>query len=103
MLKKLFGCKEKVVEEPIVAREPTYTIGWEIYTKDGTIQTRKYDNVSNAERKSVSIIIDEETKEMHKALNKAAKEETEFVNLQGNIVRLNDVLRISIVNKLTGE
>ena len=107
-IKKLFNRKAENADklEPMVDKfepvyETTYTVGWEIYNKDGCIQTRKYDNVSSENRNDITKLVEAEANEMHDILNKAAKEETEFVNLQGNILRLSDVCKICMVNRPT--
>ena len=95
-IKKLFGVKATVIEPTAYA--PTYTIGWEIYTKDGTISSRKYDDVSFAQRTEIVERIEKETEDMQNILNKATKEQNEFVNLQGNVFRLSDITKVAIIN-----
>lgn len=100
LLKKLFRCKDSKCETPVelpVAKPVSYTIGWSIYTTTD-IQTRTYDNVPESSRVEIGEFIEQETQEMHDALNKAVKEGTEFVNLQGNVLRVKDVIKICITN-----
>lgn len=98
-LKSLFSVKNDAAVDDTIAYPTTYTVGWEIYTKDGTIQSRKYENVPHDQRDNIAANVEKETDEMSKILNEASKQDIEFVNLQGNILRLSDVIRISIVNK----
>ena len=94
-IKKLFGVKENTAT-PIDA--PTSTIGWEIHTKSGSIHTRKYDDVSFEQRTEIIELMEKETEDMQYILNKATKEQTEFVNLQGNVLRLSDITKVAIIN-----
>jgi len=95
-IKKLFGVKATVIEPTAYA--PTSTIGWEIHTKSGSIHTRKYDDVSFEQRTKIIELMEKETEDMQYILNKATKEQTEFVNLQGNVFRLSDITRVAIFN-----
>jgi hypothetical protein len=91
--------KKKPQNDVIVtAYAPTYTIGWEIYTKDGTIHTRKYEDVPFEQRTEIIELIEKETEDMQYILNKATKEQTEFVHLQGNVLRLSDITKVAIIN-----
>lgn len=94
-IKKLFGVKENTATAYAAT---TYTIGWEIYTKDGTIFSHKYDDVSFEQRTEIIELIEKETEDMQYILNKATKEQTEFVNLQGNVLRLSDITKVAIIN-----
>ena len=93
-IKKLFGVKENTA----TVYAPTYTIGWEIHTKDGSISSRKYDDVSFAQRTEIVERIEKETEDMQYILNKATKEQNEFVHLQGNVFRLSDITKVAIFN-----
>ena len=93
-IKKLFGVKENTA----TAYAPTYTIGWEIHTKSGSISSRKYDDVSFAQRTEIVERIEKETEDMQNILNKATKEQNEFVYLQGNVFRLSDITKVAIFN-----
>ena len=93
-IKKLFGVKENTA----TAYAPTYTIGWEIHTKSGSIFSHKYDDVSFAQRTEIVERIEKETEDMQNILNKATKEQNEFVNLQGNVLRLSDITKVAIIN-----
>jgi hypothetical protein len=91
--------KKKPQNDVIVtAYAPTYTIGWSIYTKDGSIFSRKYDDVSFEQRTEIVELIKKETEDMQNILNKATKEQTEFVLLQGNVLRLSDITKVAIIN-----
>ena len=91
--------KKKPQNDVIVtAYAPTYTIGWSIYTKDGSIFSRKYDDVSFEQRTEIVELIEKETEDMQNILNKATKEQTEFVLLQGNVLRLSDITKVAIIN-----
>lgn len=96
LFNKLLGKKEQIQEAYYPA---TFTIGWELHTKDGTVQKRTYEDVSYDERSKVADLIEKETSDMHTALNEAAKQNIEFVNLQGSIFRLSDVIKIGVTNK----
>jgi hypothetical protein len=97
-IKKLFGLKTTVIEP--TTPTPTYRIGWSIYTKDGSIFSRKYDDVSFEQRTEIVELIEKETEDMQTILNKATKEETEFVNLQGNVFRLSDITKVAFINNI---
>ena len=94
-IKKLFGVKENTATAYAAT---TYTIGWEIHTKSGSIHTRKYDDVSFEQRTEIIELMEKETEDMQYILNKATKEQTEFVNLQGNVLRLSDITKVAIIN-----
>jgi hypothetical protein len=81
------------------AKEKKYTIGWEIYTKDGARLARTFSNIVETERIEYINAVRAEVAEMHLVLNEAANKETEFVNLQGNLFRLNDVTKIVVFNQ----
>ena len=49
-IKKLFGAKTTMICPAPTAHTPTYTIGWSIYTKDGSILSRQYEDVSFTEK-----------------------------------------------------
>jgi hypothetical protein len=95
-IKKLFGVKATVIEPTPYA--PTYTIGWSIYTKDDTIHSRQYDDVSFEQRTEIVELIKKETEDIQNILNKAAKEEIEFVHLYGNVLRLRDISKVAIID-----
>jgi hypothetical protein len=76
----------------------TYKIGWMIYTKDGTNPTRFWENVSHNQRIDITSIAEHEVKQMHVALELAATEKKEFVNLSSNLLRLSDVSKIIVTN-----
>lgn len=98
-IKKIFGVNPTMIGPTTpTAHTPTYTIGWSIYTKDGLILTRKYNDVSFEERNEMVEITKKETDDMQNILNNAAKEEIEFVNLQGNVFRLSDISKVAIIN-----
>lgn len=93
--------KKKPQNDVIVtAYAPTYTIGWLIYTKDGTIHTRKYEDVPFEQRTEIVELIKKETEDMQNNLNKATKEQIEFVNLQGNVFRLSDITKVAFINNI---
>jgi len=94
-IKKLFGVKPTMIGT--TAYVTTYTIGWSIYTKDGLILTRKYNDVLFEERTEMFEIMKKEKDDMQNILNNAAKEEIEFVNLQGNVFRLSDISKVAII------
>lgn len=73
---------------------PTYKIGWMIYTKDGTHPSRFYQNLPKSNRDIVRQTIEDEVKQMHIALELAAIEKKEFVNLSSNLLRLSDISKI---------
>jgi hypothetical protein len=93
-IKKLFGVKENSA----TAYSPTYTIGWSVYTKDGTILSRQYEAVSFEQRTEIVELIKKETEDMQNILNKAIKEEIEFVNLHGNVLRLSDITKVGFTS-----
>jgi hypothetical protein len=93
--------KKKPQNDVIVtAYAPTYTIGWSIYTKDGSIFSRKYDDVSFEQRTEIVELIEKETEDMQNILNKATKEEIEFVHLQGYVLRLSDIRGVAFINDI---
>jgi hypothetical protein len=95
-IKKLFGVKTTMICPAVPA--PTYTIGWSIYTKDGAIHSRQYEDVSFTEKIEIIELIKKETEDMQNILNKATKEQTEFVNLHGNVFRLSDITKVAFIN-----
>jgi hypothetical protein len=99
-IKKLFGVKTTMIGSIPTDYTPTYTIGWSIYTKDGTIHSRQYEDVSLAQRIEIIELIKKETEDMQTILNKATKEEIEFVNLQGNVFRLSDITKVAFINNI---
>jgi len=99
-IKKLFGVKTTMIGPTPTTPTPTYTIGWSIYTKDGTIHSRQYEDVSLAQRIEIIELIKKETEDMQNMLNKATKEEIEFVNLQGNVFRLSDITKVAFINNI---
>ena len=82
------------------APTPIYKIGWTIYMKDGTSSTRVWNNVSHNELNDITSVVKDEVKQMHIALELAATEKKEFVNLSSNLLRLNDVSKIVVINTL---
>ena len=76
----------------------TYKIGWQIYSKDGSIMTRTYEDVPEASRTSTYDSVKSEVDSMYQILESAAKSDSEFVNLVGNIFRLDDVIKVCILN-----
>jgi len=99
-IKKLFGVKTTMIGSTPTAPTSTYTIGWSIYTKDGTIHSRWYEDVSLAQRIEIIELIKKETEDMQTILNKATKEQIEFVNLQGNVFRLSDITKVAFINNI---
>ena len=99
-IKKLFGGKATMIGPTPTAYTPTYTIGWSVYTKDGSIHSRQYEDVSLAQRIEIIELIKKETEDMQNMLNKATKEEIEFVNLQGNVFRLSDITKVAFINNI---
>ena len=99
-IKKLFGVKTTMIGPTPTAHTPIYTIGWSIYTKDGAIHSRQYEDVSFTEKIEIIELIKKETEDMQNMLNKATKEEIEFVNLQGNVFRLSDITKVAFINNI---
>lgn len=97
-IKKLFGVKTTMICPAVPA--PTYTIGWSIYTKDGAIHSRQYENVLFSEKIEIIELIKKETEDMQNILNKATKEQIEFVNLHGNVFRLSDITKVAFINNI---
>lgn len=97
-IKKLFGVKTTMICPAVPAL--TYRIGWSIYTKDGTIHSRQYEDVSLAQRIEIVELIKKETEDMQNNLNKATKEEIEFVLLHGNVFRLSDISKVAFINNI---
>jgi hypothetical protein len=93
--------KKKPQNDVIVtAYAPTYTIGWSVYTKDGTILSRQYEDVSFEQRTEIVELIKKETEDMQNILNKATKEQNEFVHLHGNVLRLSDISKVAFINNI---
>jgi hypothetical protein len=97
-IKKLFGVKTTMICPAVPA--PTYTIGWSIYTKYGAIHSRQYEDVSFTEKIEIIELIKKETEDMQTILNKATKEQIEFVNLHGNVLRLSDITKVAFINNI---
>lgn len=97
-IKKLFGAKTTMIGPAVPAL--TYIIGWSIYTKDGSIHSRQYEDVSFAEKIEIIELIKKETEDIQTILNKATKEQIEFVLLHGNVFRLSDITKVAFINNI---
>ena len=85
---------DKVKPITYKAAENTYKMGWSIYMKSGDTLTRSYENVEAAQRESVRSSIEKEVRSMEDALHLAIIEKKTFVNLNSNILRVDDVIKI---------
>jgi len=99
-IKYLFSDKKSEEKQPTPPTPPTYTMGYEIYTTDGTIHRRFFDKVPEDQRDTVRNSIEADVKKMETALNTAASKKKEFVNLGGCVFRMKDFSKISIFDTL---
>ena len=76
--------------------EATWTLGWRIIIKGDNSHTisRKYECVPDSLRDKVLTEVSETVHRMHDALEVAYKENKQFVNLEGIVIRVDDVKRI---------
>ena len=92
------NAKELAQDTNAEASATTYKIGWQIYSKDGSMMVRAYENVLESERESIYNSVRKDVDAMYKALEAASKEDAEFVNLEGSLFRLADVVKVTLVN-----
>ena len=73
-----------------------YTIGWRIQLKSAVVLSKVFSRVTEDERAGVYDRILEEIKTMEIKLKDAIVREETFVNLFGNVVRVDDIEMITI-------
>jgi GTP cyclohydrolase FolE2 len=73
-----------------------YTLGWEIYTKDGARMSRRYEAVEESESKDIIAKLREQVAGMHTQLEDASRAGRTFVNLEGTVLRVSDVSKVTV-------
>lgn len=73
-----------------------YNIGWHIHLKSSSTLSKMFFNVNESERAEVYNRVLEEIKTMEIKLKDAITQEDTFVNLFGNLVRVDQVEMISL-------
>lgn len=101
-LSTMFSPKSnKGVSETASKYPVTYSIGWEIYTKDGARFSHRYEEVKEENSKATIASVQEEVAKMHAKLEEASKEGKTFVNLEGTVLRVADVTKVTVCYQQT--
>ena len=93
----LFG--NNIKKTPLSEDEDEYKVGWTVYTKNGDTLNRTY-TVSESQRQSVRKTIENEIEVMENALHLAMLNKKTFVNLNGNLFRVDDIVKICIFDSI---
>lgn len=98
-IKSIFGITKQETKTATLPPEETYTIGYEVHSKDGAFSVRFYNGVLKSEREDIRKSVHKEL-ECIEAVNLATLEKKEFVNINGNIMRLSDFSKVSSFDKI---
>lgn len=87
--------KDELYEQAVNAENGLYKIGWIIHLKSSVV-SKMFSNVNDSERADVYNRVIEEIKTMEIKIKDAIKQEDDFVNLFGNLVKVDQIEMITI-------
>lgn len=96
-IKALFNWKDKNPIELPTAHEKKYSVGYDIHCTDGSVKKNMCVNVPQSELEETGKIVKNDISEMMVELEKAAKKNQTFVEIENNIYRVADVKSITYV------
>ena len=98
IFKKLFAKEEpnnKEIMPPSCIPETLYNLGWEINISGSKRVSSEWQRVNEKDINEAKESLKNQVEEMHKILEKAHTQKKEFVNLESNVFRLNDVSSVT--------
>jgi hypothetical protein len=97
LFKSLFGIKKTDELVASAIKEKTYNVGYEIHCIDGSIKRNMCMNVLYSKLDETIKITQAEIRNMMIELEKAAKKNQTFVEIESNIYRVADVKSITFI------